>query len=150
MEIKVQFEISLAKGLETFLMALPGLFASSQEEEAKATVELTPQVESSVQPVQTEQEELPATPKEYTEEDVRAAMERARVRIEGDEWAEKKSELYKRYHKALTQEFKNISAFLGADKPSMLAPDQRERFILMADDLWGEDGEIKASKDLPF
>ena len=149
MEIKVKLEIGLAKELETILMALPQLLSMSQETTNTAAVVPIQAEKPEPAPVEPEPER-PAGQKEFTEEDVRAAMERARVRIEGDDWSEKKSELYKRYHKALTQEFKNISAFLGADKPSMLAAENREQFILWVDDLWGEDGEIKASKDLPF
>ena len=83
-------------------------------------------------------------PKELTEEDVRAAMHRTRTRIEGEDYKENTDgELYKKYHKQLTANFKNISALLGADKPSALPADKRESFIKQCDELEiGDDGTI--------
>lgn len=69
-------------------------------------------------------------PKELTEEDVRAAMHSTRQRIEGEDYKEHTdSDAYKKYHKALTAQFKNIAALLGAEKPSALPPDKRADFI---------------------
>lgn len=83
-------------------------------------------------------------PKELTEEDVRAAMHQTRQRIEGEDYKEHTdSEAYKKYHKALTAQFKNIAALLGADKPSALPVEKRESFIKECDDLVVlEDGTI--------
>ncbi len=83
-------------------------------------------------------------PKELTEEDVRAAMHRTRTRIEGEDYKENTDgEKYKKYHKQLTANFKNISALLGADKPSALPADKRESFIKQCDELViGDDGTI--------
>ena len=83
-------------------------------------------------------------PKELTEEDVRAAMHRTRTRIEGEGYKENTDgELYKKFHKQLTAQFKNISALLGADKPSALPADKRESFIKQCDELEiGDDGTI--------
>lgn len=83
-------------------------------------------------------------PKELTEEDVRAAMHRTRTRIEGEDYKENTDgELYKKYHKQLTAQFKNISAVLGADKPSALPADKRESFINQCDELViGDDGTV--------
>lgn len=68
--------------------------------------------------------------KPLTEEDVRAAMHKTRQRIEGENYKENTdSELYKKYHKALTTQFKQIAAFLGSDKPSLLPPEKRQSFI---------------------
>ena len=83
-------------------------------------------------------------PKELTEEDVRAAMHRTRTRIEGEDYKENTDgEKYQKYHKQLTASFKNISALLGADKPSALPADKRESFIKQCDELViGDDGTI--------
>ncbi len=96
--------------------------------------------------------EAPAddAPRELTEEDVREAMHRTRQRIEGENYKENTdSENYKKYHRALTQTFKNIAALLGSDKPSTLPADKREAFISEVNDLIiNEKGEI--SKTPPF
>lgn len=83
-------------------------------------------------------------PKELTEEDVRAAMHQARQRIEGEDYKEHTdSETYKKYHKPLTAQFKNIAALLGAEKPSLLPPEQRANFIKQCSELVIlEDGTI--------
>ena len=68
--------------------------------------------------------------RELTEEDVREAMHKVRQRIEGENYKENTdSENYKKYHRVLTQTFKNISALLGSDKPSTLPADKRADFI---------------------
>lgn len=68
--------------------------------------------------------------RDLTEEDVREAMHKVRQRIEGENYKENTdSENYKKYHRVLTQTFKNISALLGSDKPSTLPADQRAAFI---------------------
>lgn len=83
-------------------------------------------------------------PKELTEEDVRAAMHRTRTRIEGEDYKENTDgEKYQKYHRQLTASFKNISALLGADKPSAIPADKRESFIKQCDELViGDDGTI--------
>lgn len=89
--------------------------------------------------------------KEYTEVDVRAAMERTRKRIEGDDYKENTNgEKYKKYHRQLTAEFKNIAALLGSEKPSALPSSElRETFCAQCDNLViGEDGNI--TTNAPF
>jgi hypothetical protein len=82
------------------------------------------------------QTQAEAAPKELTAEDVRAAMHRTRQRIEGEDYKENtEGEAYKKYHKALTAQFKNIAALLGADKPSALPTEQRANFIKQCDEL---------------
>lgn len=67
------------------------------------------------------------TTKEYTEVDVRAAMDAARKRIEGESWKENpNSEGYKKYHRQLTAWFKETAVLYGAEKPSAL-PDSESR-----------------------
>ncbi len=75
-------------------------------------------------------------PKALTAEDVREAMHRTRQRIEGEDYKENTaSEAYMKYHKALTAQFKNIAALLGADKPSALPADKIGSFIEECDRL---------------
>lgn len=88
--------------------------------------------------------------KEYTEVDVRAAMERTRKRIEGEDYKENtSSEKYKKYHRQLTAEFKNIAAFLGSEKPSALPTSElRRNFCNQCDELILEDGKL--TRKIPF
>lgn len=88
--------------------------------------------------------------KEYTEVDVRAAMERTRKRIEGEDYKENtSSEKYKKYHRQLTAEFKNIAAFLGSEKPSALPTSElRRNFCNQCDELILENGQI--TRKIPF
>lgn len=74
-------------------------------------------------------------PKEYTEVDIRAAMDRTRKRIEGEDYKEKPdSEGYKTWHKRLTAWFKNTAAICGAEKPSALPDSEsRAKFIAACD-----------------
>ena len=107
--------------------------AGSEEQEAAANEadangEQAPQTE--------QQPQAPTTQKELTAEDVRAAMHKTRQRIEGEDYKENTDgEAYKKYHKALTAQFKNIAALLGADKPSALPTDKIESFIKQCDEL---------------
>ena len=88
--------------------------------------------------------------KEYTEVDVRAAMERTRKRIEGEDYKENtSSEKYKKYHRQLTAEFKGIAAFLGSEKPSALPTSElRRNFCNQCDELILENGKI--TRKVPF
>ena len=94
-------------------------------------------------------DEAPAEAKELTEEDVREAMRRARVRIEGEDWEtntadEKRNTL----HRQLNATFKNIAALLGSDKPSTLPADQRASFIKQCDELILKNGEV--TTEVPY
>jgi hypothetical protein len=91
-----------------------------------------------------------AEQKPLTAEDVRAAMHVTRQRIEGEDYKENTNgEAYKKYHKPLTAQFKNIAALLGADKPSALPPDKIASFIKQCDELQVlEDGTI--GSNCPF
>lgn len=92
--------------------------------------------------------EAEAANRELTEEDVREAMHKVRQRIEGENYKENTdSENYKKYHRVLTQTFKNISALLGSDKPSTLPADKRADFISEINALVVNDkGEIEKPK----
>lgn len=84
---------------------------------------------------ETKPEPMPEKPKEYTEVDIRAAMDRTRKRIEGEDYKEKPdSEGYKTWHKRLTAWFKNTAALCGAEKPSALPDSEsRAKFIAACD-----------------
>ncbi|MCM1022289.1 MAG: hypothetical protein NC403_08805 [Muribaculaceae bacterium] len=89
--------------------------------------------------------------KELTEEDIRAAMHRTRQRFEGEDYKDNpNSELYKKHHKALTAQFKQIAAILGADKPSALPADRRAAFIAECDALIIDDKGQIAPPPTPF
>lgn len=82
--------------------------------------------------------------KEYTEVDVRAAMDRTRKRIEGEDYKGKTdSEGYKKWHRALTGWFKNTAAVLGAEKPSALPDSEsRRKFIESCDAVQAKGDEL--------
>lgn len=97
-----------------------------------------------------EEAQAEAEQKPLTAEDVRAAMHKTRQRIEGEDYKENtNSEAYKKYHKPLTAQFKNIAALLGAEKPSALPPDKIADFIEQCNGLQiMEDGTI--GSNCPF
>ena len=115
----------------------------AEQEEAKAE-EDAPQNEGQAK-AQAEAEQ-----KSLTAEDVRAAMHKTRQRIEGEDYKENTNgEAYKKYHKPLTAQFKNIAALLGAEKPSALPPDKIADFIEQCNGLQiMEDGTI--GSNCPF
>lgn len=94
--------------------------------------------------------EAQAEQKPLTAEDVRAAIHKTRQRIEGEDYKENTNgDLYKKYHKPLTAQFKNIAALSGADKPSALPPDKIANFIEQCNGLQiMEDGTI--GSNCPF
>ena len=124
----------------------------SKTDEAPQPAEVINQEEAPVPEPEAEVAPEPKAPdnKEYTEVDVRAAMERTRKRIEGEDYKENtSSENYKKYHRQLTAEFKNIAALLGSDKPSALPTSElRKNFCNQCDELILEDGQI--TRKIPF
>lgn len=117
----------------------------AEQEETKAE-EAAPQDEGQAKA----QAEAEAEQKPLTAEDVRAAMHVTRQRIEGEDYKENTNgDLYKKYHKPLTAQFKNIAALLGAEKPSALPPDKIANFIEQCNGLQiMEDGTI--GSNCPF
>lgn len=105
-----------------------------------------PEPAQAPEPTQTEQ----AGQKEYTEVDVRAAMDRTRRRIEGENYKEKTdSEGYKKWHRVLTGWFKNTAAMFGAEKPSALPDSEsRAKFIACCDAVQVKGDELV--EDCPF
>jgi len=157
----LEITVHVNLGVTPDLVALVSAILHKETQPAVASLEQTPNTPAEEKPVRkprkakeepteseapTEESQAPQdnTPKELTEEDVRAAMHRTRVRIEGEDYKENTDgELYKKFHKQLTAQFKNISASLGADKPSALPADKRESFITQCDELLiGDDGTI--------
>lgn len=116
--------------------------ANNPTEAAKDTPE--PQPEQAPEP-QPQNEK-----KEYTVVDVRAAMDRTRRRIEGEDYKEKPDgEGYKRWHRQLTAWFKNTAAFFGAEKPSALSDSESiEKFIQCCDEVKVKNDELVT--DCPF
>ena len=98
-------------------------------------------------------EEAPQTeerPKKYTAADVRAAIDKTRSRIIGEDYQNNKtSDKYQKYYRALTKTFKQIAVFLGSDKPSTLPEDKIGAFISQCDELnIADDGTIRPA--VPF
>lgn len=118
--------------------------ADANGEQVAKAEESTPQNEGQAK-AQAEAEQKP-----LTAEDVRAAMHATRQRIEGEDYKENTNgDLYKKYHKPLTAQFKNIAALLGAEKPSALPPDKIANFIEQCNGLQiMEDGTI--GSNCPF
>lgn len=110
--------------------------AGDEQQEAAAN-----EADANGEQVAAPQDEGQAEQKPLTAEDGRAAMHATRQRIEGEDYKENTNgELYKKYHKPLTAQFKNIAALLGADKPSALPSDKIADFIEKC-------GELKILKD---
>lgn len=107
------------------------------EEEAKAQAQA---------PTPTKEEAKAET---YAPEDVRAAIHKARLRIEGDDYMDNPdSELRKRYHSLISKECLKIAQLLGADKPSKLKEEDRKAFIVAVNKLDVlEDGSIGQPKE---
>lgn len=118
--------------------------AAANEADANGEQVAAPQDEGQAK-AQAEAEQKP-----LTAEDVRAAMHATRQRIEGEDYKENTNgDLYKKYHKPLTAQFKNIAALLGAEKPSALPPDKIANFIEQCNGLQVmEDGTI--GSNCPF
>lgn len=162
-QINVQVNVGLNDNVVTLLSALlnkgtaPATEAAPRKPAAKPqTVEQPkPKAETTEPPAEKPVEQPAPTSaapadKEYTEVDVRAAMDRTRKRIEGEDYKENTdSELYKKWHRRLTGWFKQTSAIFGAEKPSALTDSEsRHKFIACCDALDVEGDEFK--EDLPF
>lgn len=120
----------------------PAPAAEPEQPEAAPTAEPQPETAAPA--------ETPEPAKEYTEVDVRAAIDRTRRRIEGENWKENPdSEGYKMWHRALTGWFKNTATMCGAERPSALPDSEsREKFIKCCDAVYVKDNEL--TYDCPF
>lgn len=166
MDITVTFE--LGQSFADFMEKLSDLVT---ERSAELTALLTPLPATPVAPVQPVQPAQPAQPeapaasdlpfqteepaaepqapapvapaKKYTAADVRDAMHRCRLRIEGDDYdTNPDSEGRKLYHKALNTKFKRIAESLGYDKPTLLPAELIDGFIAQTECIVVENGEV--------
>ena len=150
-QINVQVNIGLTSELFTLLSSVVNRPAQLAElpaaprnkKPAKPQPEPKPEVTEPQAPAKEET-------KEYTEVDVRAAMDRTRKRIEGENYKEKTdSEGYKKWHRVLTGWFKNTAAMFGAEKPSALPDSEsRAKFIACCDAVQVKGDELV--EDCPF
>lgn len=118
----IQINVQVNIGMDSALLSMLSGLVTTAQTAAPASGEAKP-------------EPMPEKPKEYTEVDIRAAMDRTRKRIEGEDYKEKPdSEGYKTWHKRLTAWFKNTAALCGAEKPSALPDSEsRAKFIAACD-----------------
>lgn len=153
-KINVNVQVGVTEELYSLLRnLLPEPAVQQQESKTDEASKPAAVINPEPTPEPKKEEAAPAkeeTEKEYTEVDVRAAMERTRKRIEGEDYKENtSSEKYKKYHRQLTAEFKNIAAFLGSEKPSALPTSElRRNFCNQCDELILEDGKI--TRKIPF
>lgn len=141
-KVNIGLTPEVAELVKAFLSPRQTVTAEAEAEQVPAAdsqVE-TATAETAVPSIEAEPAPVKAGPtqakKELTEEDVRAAMRKTRQRIEGENYkTQPGGDAYVKYHKALTAEFKNIAALMGADKPSALPAEQRASFIEQCDQL---------------
>lgn len=157
----VRVDIGMAEGLAILVEDILGYLRTHTQavggfgryhgvpETAQAVT--APQESQESQAPEVQAEDAPeAKAKALTGEDVRTAMHLTRQRIEGEDYRDNTtSEGYQKYHKALTAQFKNIASLLGADKPSLLAPEQRQAFIEACSELTVK-GDGTIGTDVPF
>lgn len=127
--------------LLTPLPATPATPVAPVQPEASAASDLPFQTEK---PAAEPQAPAPVAPvKKYTAADVRDAMHRCRLRIEGDDYdTNPESEGRKLYHKALNTKFKRIAESLGYDKPTLLPAELIDGFIAQTESIVVENGEV--------
>lgn len=153
-KINVNVQVGVSEELYSLLRnLLPEPAVQQQESKTDEASQPAAVINPEPTPEPKKEEAAPAkeeADKEYTEVDVRAAMERTRKRIEGEDYKENtSSEKYKKYHRQLTAEFKNIAAFLGSEKPSALPTSElRRNFCNRCDELILEDGQLTCK--IPF
>lgn len=149
-KIEVAVHLDASEALLRAIGALAGTIPASPEEVKPETAAAEEAKPAEAAPVEAKPEtakpEGAALP---TAKDVRDAIERTRQRIIGPDYpGNPEGEAYKTYYRQLTSWFKNLSATLGADKPSGLAPERRRAFIEACDAAEGVMGRI--SEPLPF
>lgn len=83
---------------------------------------------------------------------IREIMHRTRQRFEGEDYKENtESEAYKKYHRALTNQFKQIAVTLGYEKPSCIdAPEKIEAFAAECDALIIDEKGFIAPPPAPY
>ena len=141
----IQIQINVNVG---FNEALQGLLAAMVGGKTRQTEAAEPA--AMPEPVQVREPEPAGSPeKEYTDVDIRAAIDRTRRRIEGENYKEQPdSEGYRTWHRALTAWFKEKSKQCGAEKPPLLPDNEsRARFIAHCDAVEVINGQLV--EDLP-
>lgn len=103
-------------------------------------------------PSETPQGSEESQEKELTLEDVREAIARTRLRIEGEDYKENAaSPGRKKWHRALGDWFKEQSALYGAAKPALLDTQaSRAAFIEDCDNLEVSEDALIDKRNLPF
>lgn len=146
----IQINVQVNIGMDSALLSMLSGLVTTAQTAAPAAQQPKPKAEAKPKQVnqpaaqqpaaeaasgEAKPELMPEKPKEYTEVDIRAAMDRTRKRIEGEDYKEKPdSEGYKTWHKRLTAWFKNTAALCGAEKPSALPDSEsRAKFIAACD-----------------
>lgn len=161
--LQVNVTLGVSKELGDILSKLSNLpplrlrpVETPAQTEQPAPVEAAAAEQKPAEPEKAAPVEAAAPQKEYTTEDVRAAMDRARQRIEGENYKNEKTEGRVKFHSALTERFKDYAGWIvkkeGQEKPSQL-PDSASRgqFIAMCNNLaLSEDGEKLIDDNLPF
>lgn len=152
-EIRINVTVGVASGLEALLgmLTIRNNQAPVMLREAPAPSP-APSAETAPEPAQPKPEAPAKNGTAVSLEEVRAAMDRARKRIEGEDYKENTTgESYKKWHRPLTDFFKKIAKEISGttDKPSMLPDDDsRRKFIAWSDAIIiNSDGELDL--DLP-
>lgn len=152
-EIRINVTVGVASGLEALLgmLTMRNNQAPVMLREAPAPSP-APSAETAPEPAQPKPEAPAKNGTAVSLEEVRAAMDRARKRIEGEDYKENTTgESYKKWHRPLTDFFKKIAKEISGttDKPSMLPDDDsRRKFIAWSDAIIiNSDGELDL--DLP-
>lgn len=152
-EIRINVTVGVASGLEALLgmLTMRNNQAPVMLREAPAPSP-APSAETAPEPAQPKPEAPAKNGTAVSLEEVRAAMDRARRRIEGEDYKENTTgESYKKWHRPLTDFFKKIAKEISGttDKPSMLPDDDsRRKFIAWSDAIIiNSDGELDL--DLP-
>ena len=159
-QINVSVELGMSDDVKALLQAL--LCHRQKAVPAPATVAAPApeKAEEPEKPTKVEAKKVEGTPAkkieeakpsgdDADEEAVRAAMDRARVRIEGEDWQNASSAGRKEWHSAMNSWFKATSALFGAEKPSALPDEEsRRRFIECCDRAAIVNGKIQ--EPIPF
>lgn len=161
--IELKINLGVTDRLERLLTTLFG--AGSEESPAaeqlvRAALESAPEKAEEPEKAEPQKAEEPekSEPQEadepkYDSDYARSAIKKLRQRIEGEDWEQNTTgELYKRYHRAVTEACKQIAMQLSGgkiDKPTLLEPEQVRRFALSCEELYVDDsGELQTK--LPF
>lgn len=159
--ITINVNLTASESLEKLLLsalrqaeAAPRKTENEQEAEAPAESEAPGRDEALLGPANEELDKRPAPLNglTYETEDVRDAMHKARLRIEGSDYkTNAASQGYVAWHDKLTKWFKDKAAELGFPKPSAI-PDQENRllFIKYCYTVQPDEATGKLIQDLPF